>query len=134
VTGTALPGQSGNVVLAGHRDSFFRDLRNIKAGDIIQVTTEAGQHAYQVQSTRIVNPTEVSVMAPTKDPSLTLITCYPFYYVGNAPKRFIIRAEDEETLDVRKKAPTVPASVTFPAQRKPPRYVSYAVYGGDPPR
>ena len=90
--GSALPGQPGNVVLAAHRDTFFRSLRNIHKGDVVRVTTPSGTHVYTVNSTEVVAPTQTSVMDPTAKPSLTLITCYPFYYIGNAPKRFIVQA------------------------------------------
>ena len=90
--GSALPGQNGNVVLAAHRDSYFRGLRNIKRGDVITVTTPTGVRNYFVDTTEIVSPTDISVAYPTREPTLTLITCYPFYYVGHAPKRFIVRA------------------------------------------
>jgi sortase A len=92
---SALPGQPGNVVLAAHRDSFFRPLRNIRKGDTVTVTTESGPRNYQVTSTEVVKPTETSVLDPTAEPTLTLITCYPFYYIGHAPKRFIVRAVEE---------------------------------------
>ncbi len=92
VDSSALPGQPGNVVLAAHRDTLFRSLRNIQKGDTVHVATAYGTRTYTVDSTEIVNPTDVSVMAPTPKPTLTLITCYPFYYVGHAPKRFIVRA------------------------------------------
>jgi len=94
LTGSALPGQTGNVVLAGHRDSFFRALRNIRPGDVVDVTTEQGSRTYSVGTTRIIKPTEVSVLEPTSVPTLTLVTCYPFYYVGNAPSRFIVRGTE----------------------------------------
>jgi sortase A len=94
VDSSALPGQPGNVVLAAHRDTFFRSLRNIRNGDIVAITTESGLRTYQVSSTEIVKPTETSVLDPTAKPTLTLITCYPFYYVGHAPRRFIVRAVD----------------------------------------
>jgi len=94
LTGSAMPGQNGNVVLAGHRDSFFRALRNIRSGDVVEVTTAQGVRTYSIAATRIVKPTEVSVMAPTSTPTLTLITCYPFYFVGNAPSRFIVRGTE----------------------------------------
>jgi len=96
VDGSALPGQAGNVVLAAHRDTFFRSLRNIHTGDVVDVTTPYGSRSYTVDSTTVVDPTQTSVMAPTPMPSLTLITCYPFYFVGHAPKRFIVRAHDTE--------------------------------------
>ena len=96
LNGSALPGQPGNVVLAAHRDTFFRSLRNVHTGDTVDVTTPYGARTYTVDSTTVVDPTQTSVMAPTPTPSLTLITCYPFYFVGHAPKRFIVRAHDTE--------------------------------------
>lgn len=96
VDSSALPGQPGNVVLAAHRDTLFRSLRNIQKGDTVRVATAYGTRTYTVDSTEIVDPTDVAVMAPTPNPTLTLITCYPFYYVGHAPKRFIVRARDTE--------------------------------------
>jgi sortase A len=89
---SAFPGQAGNVVLAAHRDTFFRSLRNIRKGDLVQVSTPYGIRTYAVDSTEVVKPTETSVTVSTATPTLTLITCYPFYYVGHAPKRFIVRA------------------------------------------
>jgi sortase A len=93
VPGTVLPGQSGNSGLAGHRDTFFRGLRNVREGDRITVTTPQAVLHYEVRSMRIVEPTDVSVLAPTARPTLTLVTCYPFNYIGAAPKRFIVQAE-----------------------------------------
>jgi len=90
--GSAFPGQTGNVVLAAHRDTIFRSLRNIRKGDLVQVTTPYGIRTYAVDATEVVKPTETGVIAATATPTLTLITCYPFYYVGHAPKRFIVRA------------------------------------------
>lgn len=92
IPGTALPGKSGNVGLAGHRDTYFRSLRNIKKDDAIDLETESGTYRYLVESTRIVGPRDVSVLAAATRQTLTLVTCYPFYYVGSAPKRFIVRA------------------------------------------
>jgi sortase A len=90
---TALPGEAGNAGLAGHRDTFFRGLRNVRAGDRISVTTPAGVIEYVVRGTRIVDPDDVSVLNPTEPQTLTLVTCYPFYYIGSAPRRFIVHAE-----------------------------------------
>ncbi len=87
-----LPGETGNVALAGHRDGFFRPLKDIRPGDIINVQTPGVEYNYQVESTEIVLPTDVQVLQSTNESTLTLITCYPFYYVGPAPKRFIVRA------------------------------------------
>jgi sortase A len=92
IPGTALPGQQGNVALAGHRDTFFRGLCNIHKDDEISLTTLHGTYSYRVDSTQVVEPQDVKVLAATADDFLTLVTCYPFYFVGPAPKRFIVRA------------------------------------------
>ena len=89
---TALPGESGNVVIAGHRDSFFRPLRNVELGDDIFLDSPYGRFHYRVTSIRVVNPHDLSVLEPTDSATLTLITCYPFWVLGNAPDRFIVRA------------------------------------------
>lgn len=93
IPGTSLPGQPGNVALSGHRDTFFRPLRNIRENDILVVTTLQGEYRYRVVSTRIVAPDNVAVLDPGTGEILTLVTCYPFYFVGAAPDRFIVRAE-----------------------------------------
>jgi sortase A len=93
VPGTALPGQSGNVGITGHRDTFFRPLRNIQKDDVITLTALQGEYRYRVVSTKIVSPDDVSVLDPTSGEVLTLVTCHPFYFVGAAPNRFIVRAE-----------------------------------------
>ncbi len=92
IPGTALPGKIGNVGLAGHRDTFFRALRNIREDDTIELETTSGSYRYVVKSTKIVTPRDVSVLEASGGPTLTLVTCYPFYYVGSAPKRFIVHA------------------------------------------
>jgi sortase A len=89
---TALPWDPGNAVIAGHRDTFFRPLRNVREGDEIRMTTARGVFDYRVIRTEIVEPGNLSVLAPTAARSLTLVTCYPFYYIGSAPQRFIIHA------------------------------------------
>jgi sortase A len=93
IPGTALPGQPGNVGLAGHRDTFFRRLRHIRADDEIRFTGPDGVLTYRVERTLVVRPEDVWVLDPTARPSLTLVTCYPFTYVGSAPQRFAVRAE-----------------------------------------
>ncbi|MEO5925216.1 MAG: class D sortase [Bryobacteraceae bacterium] len=93
LTSSAKPEGSGNVVLAAHRDTFFRPLQSVRVGDGIVVTTPQGQHRYEVKSTEIVQPTNVSVIQPTSENTLTLITCYPFTFVGAAPERFIVHAD-----------------------------------------
>jgi sortase A len=92
VPDTARPGYSGNVAIAAHRDTFFRPLRHIRNGDNITIETPMGSFRYKVEATWIVEPERIDVLNPTAYPALTLITCYPFYFVGNAPHRFIVRA------------------------------------------
>ena len=92
IAGTGLPGQPGNVGIAGHRDTFFRPLRNIQGGDIITLTTPRDMYRYRVVSTEIVDPDNVAVLNPDRNEILTLVTCYPFYFLGSAPQRFIVRA------------------------------------------
>jgi len=93
LAGTAMPGEDGNCVIAGHRDTHFRVLKDIREGDDIILQTAAGQFLYRVKRTRIVSPENTDALAPTSSAELNLITCYPFYYVGNAPKRFIVEAQ-----------------------------------------
>ncbi|HUK13148.1 MAG TPA: class D sortase [Thermoanaerobaculaceae bacterium] len=92
VPGTALPASDGNAVIAGHRDSFFRGLSRIDLADVITVTTPAATRRYAVDSYTIVDPSDVAVMAPSTTAQLTLITCFPFNYIGPAPHRFVVRA------------------------------------------
>jgi sortase A len=92
IAGTALPGEQGNVGIAGHRDTFFRPLRNVQENDIITLTTLGGEYRYRVVSIKVVSPDDVAVLNPDGEEVLTLVTCYPFYYVGSAPQRFIVRA------------------------------------------
>jgi sortase A len=92
IDGTALPGQPGNVGIAGHRDGFFRGLKDVRPGDPIELETLSGSQSFLVADIRIVSPEDVSVLDPTPGPALTLVTCYPFYFVGDAPQRYIVRA------------------------------------------
>jgi sortase A len=92
IKGTARPGDAGNVALAGHRDTFFRDLRGVKAGDEVRLLTPSGPRVYKVIETMVVEPSDTSVLRPTATPTLTLVTCFPFDYIGTAPKRFVVRA------------------------------------------
>ena len=93
IPGTALPEDGGNVGLAAHRDSFFRGLKDIRKNDIITLKTLESTYYYRVDWTEIVLPEDTHVLEDTGVPELTLVTCYPFYYVGSAPKRFVVRAE-----------------------------------------
>jgi len=92
IPGTALPGRPGNVGLAGHRDTFFRPLKDLRIKDEILLSTLRGNYKYVVVSLSIVDPDDVGVLASTGENVLTLVTCYPFYYVGPAPQRWIVRA------------------------------------------
>ncbi|MGB8473890.1 MAG: class D sortase [Candidatus Acidiferrum sp.] len=89
---TAMPGEPGNVGLAAHRDTFFRPLRRIQTGDIITLRTHRGRFQYRVQSTSIVSPRDIGVLRPSNRNELTLVTCFPFDYVGPAPNRFVVHA------------------------------------------
>ena len=92
IPGTALPGQSGNVGLAGHRDTFFRPLKDLRIKDEVQFSTLKGNFRYEVEWLKVVEPGDVGVLASSGENVLTMVTCYPFYYVGPAPQRFIVRA------------------------------------------
>jgi len=92
IAGTMFPGQPGNIGISAHRDTFFRPLRNIRQSDTIMLTTPAGAYRYRVVSTHIVSPGDVGVLKSSDEQILTLVTCYPFYFIGPAPNRFIVRA------------------------------------------
>jgi len=92
VPGTARPGERGNMALAGHRDSFFRALRLIRVDDAIRIRTAGRFYDYRVASTEVVGPAETRVLGPTAETVLTLVTCYPFGFLGHAPDRFVVRA------------------------------------------
>ena len=92
IEGTAAPGQDGNVGIAGHRDGFFRPLKDIHVGDTMDLYSEKGNRRYVVDEILIVSPEDVSVLKPRNTPTLTLVTCYPFYFVGSAPSRYIVHA------------------------------------------
>ncbi len=89
---TAKPGEKGNVGIAGHRDGFFRGLKDVVKGDTMELETVAGRQTYRVDDIWIVKPEDVQVLDPTPHPALTLVACYPFYFVGHAPQRYIVRA------------------------------------------
>jgi sortase A len=92
VTGTAGPGENGNMAIAGHRDGFFRGLKDVSLGDQIEIDTLEGTKTYVIDHISIVDRDDVSVLKPRPRPSLTLVTCYPFYFIGSAPKRYIVQA------------------------------------------
>jgi sortase A len=92
LTGTAMPGARGNCVIAGHRDTHFRVLKDIHRGDEIMLATPAGRYLYRVVATKVISPDNLGPLHPTRDAELNLITCYPFSYIGDAPKRFVVMA------------------------------------------
>jgi len=119
--GSALPSDTGNMVIAGHRDTFFRPLQDLQKGDEISVQTPQGTRRYQVASTQIVNPDAIEVLNDTPEPILTLITCYPFRFVGNAPQRFIAKArelKDSELVgrDLKGRAGELPVTEPLPTE------------------
>jgi sortase A len=130
IPGTALPGEPGNVAIAAHRDTFFRPLRLIRRNDSVFLDTRTGTYRYRVVSTDVVPPADTGVLAPAARDTLTLVTCYPFHYIGSAPKRFIVRAErqDPRRQDRRGKLsphrtapPGMPAKISTRARRSPAR-------------
>lgn len=92
IIGTTRLGEIGNTGIAGHRDGFFRGLKDVAAGDKLELVTPGGTEQYEVSAIQITTPEDVSVLNPTATPTLTLVTCYPFYFVGSAPQRYIVRA------------------------------------------
>ena len=95
IKGTAFPGEPGNIGIAGHRDTFFRGLRDIRSSDEIQIQTANGLSRYEVDWVRIVAPETIGVLAPSPESAITLVTCYPFHYIGAAPERFVVHAHKE---------------------------------------
>jgi sortase A len=91
IPGTAFPGEGGNVAIAAHRDTFFRNLETIRNGDSVKLTTLKGTYEYKIDAVEVVDPARTDVLEPSGSPTLTLVTCYPFHWVGPAPKRFIAR-------------------------------------------
>jgi sortase A len=102
IEGTAMLGESGNMGIAAHRDGFFRVLKDVQVGNMLHLERRGAIDTYRVISKTIVDPSDVSVLAPTATDSVTLVTCYPFYFVGSAPQRFIVRAE---RIDLKKRLP-----------------------------
>ena len=95
IEGMGLPDKGGNLGIAGHRDGFFRVLKEVVPGQRIEIETPKRKHSYRVVSTEVIDPTELRVLADTLDPTVTLVTCYPFYFLGSAPQRFIVRGHYE---------------------------------------
>lgn len=105
IAGTARPGSSGNAGIAGHRDGFFRVLKDIKIGDTVEIATVSVTHRYRVDEIEIVPPSDTTVLRPRLKDSVTLVTCYPFYFVGDAPLRFVVHASVAETNEGVKGSP-----------------------------
>lgn len=97
IPGTAFPADGGgNVALAGHRDSFFRKLGRLRPGDLLRLTTVEGSRDFRVEWSGVVSPEDTVVLDPSAIPSLTLVTCYPFHFIGPAPRRYVVRAVSGE--------------------------------------
>jgi len=90
---TPMPWQAGNSAIAAHRDTFFRPLKDVRQGDEVRLVSRRGTFIYKVRDARVISPKDVSVLKATSSPTLTLLTCYPFFYVGNAPKRYVVQAD-----------------------------------------
>jgi len=121
VKGSAMPGERGNCVIAGHRDLHFRALKDIQLGDQVYVQDAQGKFCYRVTGTKIISPKQIEVLQPTKDSELHLITCYPFYFLGHAPKRFVVTAQ----LESADQSQPVAVPLTTP-QASPARQVAAA--------
>lgn len=98
ISSTAQPGAPGNCALAGHRDTFLRKLRGVRVNDVVRIVTSVHTYTYEVRWTEVVEPQRIDVLDSTATRSLTLITCYPFTFVGHAPRRFIVRAEESHVV------------------------------------
>jgi sortase A len=107
IPGTAYPGEAGNSGFAAHRDTFFRKLRNVRKDDVIHFTTRSDTISYRVTSTAVVNVSDTAVLRPTSSETITLVTCFPFYYIGPAPKRFIVQAVRTPGMDSTASRPKV---------------------------
>jgi sortase A len=118
VPGTPYPGEAGNFSLAGHRDTFFRGLRSVRKGDRIKVKTADGSFTYKVSRMRVVSPRSVSVLRNQKKPTLTLVTCYPFNYIGPAPQRWVVQADLVDTPSAPKKSAKSEVRVAAKQQAK----------------
>ena len=105
---TALPGDNGNIGIAGHRDGFFRGLKDVRKGDTLELETLAGRDSYRITDIWIVNPEDAQVLDPTPEPTVTLVACYPFYFVGHAPKRYIVRGVREARIAASRVAAAAP--------------------------
>ncbi len=134
---TSLPGEPGNVALAGHRDSFFRRLSGVREGDRVRITTPDGVHEYSVESHRVVGPKDMDVLASSPTPTLTLITCFPFNYIGPAPERFVVRARQIEPVrpNASEAAPDLrPSTDSARSVREAPITGGSAIDGDSPHR
>jgi sortase A len=116
MAGTPMPGQDGNCIIAGHRDTHFRVLKDIRKGDAIVLQTGAGQYTYRVSETQVVLPSNTASLRPTQDAELHLITCYPFYYLGSAPQRFVVQAKLQDDSQ-----PAAAEARRLPAAKSPQR-------------
>lgn len=105
IEGTAAPGADGNIAIAAHRDRYFRALKDVAVGDIVELESLAQRREYRITGLSIVQPDDTSWLSATSTATITLVTCYPFYYVGHAPKRYIVRAVDVSEMALAKDRP-----------------------------
>jgi sortase A len=117
VRGTAMPGANGNCIIAGHRDTHFRVLKDIRRGDEVVLQTRDGEYTYRVVTTQIVSPRDTQSLRPSQDAELHLVTCYPFYYLGSAPKRFIVDAQLENGPSVALPSRFIPSAAPVRSPR-----------------
>jgi sortase A len=132
IPGTALPGQNGNSGVAGHRDTLFRELSNIRKDDLIEFQTLSESYRYRVSSTQIVSPQRADVLRASESPEITLVTCYPFDYVGPAPERFIVKAR--QVIDKPPTPPEQVAETPLTPESAPPAPVPHKVRPAGPRR
>jgi sortase A len=123
VAGTANPGENGNVAIAGHRDGFFRGLKDIALGDQIEIVTLQRSLTYTIDRITIVERTDLSVLQPRPRASLTLITCYPFYFIGSAPQRYIVQASASGSATVDDRAAVQSESRALTSKQLPEEFV-----------
>lgn len=111
IRGMARPGEGGNLGVAAHRDGFFRPLERIEVGDAIMVRTAASHYLYRVESITVVDRTDAALLRRTAEPSITLVTCYPFRFIGPAPKRFVVRGRLDSTRELLASESVVPSGI-----------------------
>jgi LPXTG-site transpeptidase (sortase) family protein len=127
IPGTALPGEKGNVAVAAHRDSLFRGLKDVRKDDSVVFQTANGKHVYRVESMVIVDPDDVAVLKASAQPELTLVTCYPFSWIGSAPQRFVVKAREVSDNSPPLSVPVSEVSVPHSRENSPENRVYFQI-------